>query len=154
MAPYLHRQFAISLYISHRLTREARPVLCMGNRRIAGEFWRGNSESRGFSFRKCHTMRATPPRAQSFLRQIRIGGHYIKKSEPTSSRTPDCSRAACVVALTQKVRSDRLEPRHARSTARPALSPCRSSILIFLRGGFEKRNGAAKARGGVHCRQM
>ena len=37
------------------------------------------------------------------------------------------------------------ESRHARSTARPALSPCRSSILIFLAGGIQKRNGRQEA---------
>ena len=35
-------------------------------------------------------------------------GHCIKKSEPTSSRTPSFARAACVVALTKKVRPDRV----------------------------------------------
>ncbi|KKW23041.1 MAG: hypothetical protein UY67_C0029G0001, partial [Candidatus Kaiserbacteria bacterium GW2011_GWA2_52_12] len=40
------------------------------------------------------------------------------------------------------------ESRHARSTARPALSPCRSSFLFFLRGGISKKEWAAKARGG------
>src|SRR3989338_7523758 len=68
-------------------------------------------------------------------------GHCTKKSEPTSSRTPDFARSACVVALTKKVRSDLPEPRHARGTPRPSLL---LSILIFCGGGFEKRNGRQK----------
>src|SRR3989338_1686257 len=35
-------------------------------------------------------------------------GHCIKKLEPISNRTPDFARAERVVALTQKVRSDRM----------------------------------------------
>src|SRR3990167_2776608 len=40
------------------------------------------------------------------------------------------------------------ESRHARNTARPALSPCRSSFLFFCGGGNSKKEWAAKARGG------
>ena len=87
------------------------------------------------------TRRAAEPRAGCILRQIKFGGHYIKKSEPTSSRTPDFARSACVVALTQKRTLRSPESRHARSTARPALSPCRSSFLFFCGGGILKRNG-------------
>ena len=88
-------------------------------------------------------MRAAPPRAGCILRQIKFGGHCTKKSEPTSSRTPSFARAACVVALTRKVRSDRVRtpPRAEYRASRPLALPL-LSILIFLRGGeFLKRNG-------------
>ena len=94
-------------------------------------------------------MRAAPPRAGWILRQIKFGGHCIKKLEPISSGTPDFARSACVVALTPKVRSDcvgtppRAEYRASRPLALPLLS-----ILIFCGGGFFKIEWAAKARGG------
>jgi hypothetical protein len=37
---------------------------------------------------------------------LHAGGHCIKKSEPTSSKTPNFARAERVVALTRQVRSD------------------------------------------------
>ena len=69
-------------------------------------------------------------------------GHCTKKSEPTSSRTPDFARAACGVALTRKVRPDRVgtPPRAEYRASRPLALPL-LSILIFCGGGFEKRNG-------------
>ena len=75
-------------------------------------------------------------------------GHCIKKFGLTSSRTLDFARSACVVALTQKVRSDRVGPRHTStsSVSRPLALPL--LILIFLRGGISKKEWAAKARGG------
>ena len=41
------------------------------------------------------------------------------------------------------------EPRHTRSTAGPALSPCRSSFLFFFGGGILKREGREKRGGGL-----
>ena len=82
------------------------------------------------------------------------GGHCIKKSEPTSSRTPDFARSACVVALTQKVRSDRVgtPPRAEYRASRPLALPL-LSILIFCGGGDLKKGMGGKGEGRLPFRK-
>ena len=65
-------------------------------------------------------MRAAEPRALPVLRQIKFGGHCIKKLELISNRTPtDFARSACVVTLARQVRPDRADKRlGAREDAR------------------------------------
>jgi len=43
-------------------------------------------------------MRAAKPRGGLFLRQIKFGGHYTKKFELISNKTPDFVRAERAVA--------------------------------------------------------
>ena len=92
-------------------------------------------------------MRAAPPRAGCILRQIKFGGHCIKKLEPISSRTPDYARAERVVTLTQKVRSDRVgtPPRAEYRASRPLALPLPNSD--FLPGGDLKKGMGGKGEG-------
>src|SRR3989344_7805963 len=78
-------------------------------------------------------------------------GHCIKKSEPMSNRTPDFARSACVVALNQKPRPDRVDPppRAEYRASRPLLLPLRFHS-DFSRGGNSKKEWAAGGRGGFY----
>src|SRR3990167_6252871 len=75
-----------------------------------------------------------------------ICGHCIKKLEPISNRTPNLARSACVVALTRKVRSDRVRtpPRAEYRASRPLPLPLRFHSRFFA-GGIQKRNGRQEA---------